>query len=103
MDEVYLPGKDEKKNFLPLILIFIFIVIIVMGVVFLMRGNKKIISPIPPKPSFEVIFYTPSPLPATPTSTPSATPKVKKTPSPTPKTATNSAVKVSPSPTAKPT
>ena len=108
MDETYLRTRGEKKNFLPLILIFLIIVVIAVAVIFLTRGKKYIVSPIPPKPSFEVVFYTPTPLPVTPSSTPSATPKGKKPTvtlavSVTPKATATPTVKSSPSPTVKPT
>lgn len=52
----------------------------VLAVYFFLTGRKKLLSPLPEAPAFEVIFYTPTPEPES-ISTPSATPKT--TPKPT--------------------
>lgn len=109
MDETYLRPGGEKKRFGPFIVIILVIIVVAALIFFLTRGNKKIVSPIPPKASFEVIFYTPTPFAVSPTSTPSATPKVRKAPTATPaakatpKITLTPTIKSSPSPTVKPT
>lgn len=97
MDDGYIGQRTNKKWLLPLT-----VIAVVVGVSFLifffLINKEKMVSPIPSKPSFEVIFYTPTPGAATPTSTPSATPKVKKAPTVVP------TIKIaSPSPTIKAT
>jgi hypothetical protein len=98
MDNVYLERKNPKKS---LLLIIIILLLLSVGLYLFLQGQKKLVSPVPSKPSFELIFYTPTPGETIPTSTPSATPKVKKTGSPTgtPKPT----FKISITPTAKPT
>lgn len=91
MDENYLGHAKPKKRWGIIFLLVVIILIAVGGIYLWFKGSQKIISPVPPQPSFEVIFYTPTPAPVTPTSSPSATPKVKptiapvKVPSTTPK------------------
>lgn len=66
-------------------------VLIVLGILilagasfyFLSSSSRKMVSPIPPQPSFEIIFYTPTPIPTEEPATPSATPKGKKAPTAT--------------------
>lgn len=108
MEENYI-SQDNSKKWLGVALVVIAGIIIGVVVFLFIKSSRKLISPVPPKPNFEVIFYTPTPGPVSPSATPSATPKVKKalTPTASPK-ATASAtvkptVKASPSPTTKPT
>lgn len=111
MDTTYLKAQEKKP---PVIIILVIIVTLVIlgGLYFWFKGRSKLVSPVPAEPDFEVIFYTPTPSETLPTSTPSATPKVKQVASPTPqattptvkKTASPSAtVKASPKATATPT
>lgn len=81
MDQSYL-GSRQKKLPIPL---FITIGVIIAGgvIFFFATGKNELISPLPKQPSFEVVFYTPTPGAVTPTATPSATPKVKPTAAPT--------------------
>ncbi len=83
MDENYLGHAKPKKRWGIIFLLVVILLITAGGIYMWFKGNQKIISPVPPQPSFEVIFYTPTPAPVTPTSTPSATPKVKPTTAPT--------------------
>jgi hypothetical protein len=71
---------------------------VVAGVIFYSSKSKKLLSPLPEAPDFEVVFYTPVPEGTTPTSTPSATPKGQKSGSTPTVKPTN---KPSVSPTAK--
>lgn len=97
MEEAYV--DQRPKNWLPLLAVIGIFILISGGVFLWVKASQKLVSPIPPKPSFEVIFYTPSPLPASPTSTPSGTlvPR-KKTVKPT-----ATPVEEKPTPTKKPT
>jgi hypothetical protein len=109
MDEAYLRPSGEKRRWGRFLLLVLVVLIVAASIFFLVGRGKKIISPVPPKASFEVTFYTPTPLPISPSSTPSATPKGKKAPSATPsvkvtpKATATPTVKSSPSPTVKPT
>jgi hypothetical protein len=78
MDQQFLRERDSGSKWNVLLIIFGIIVLVITVVLFIMKGDRKIISPIPPKPDFEVIFQTPVPSFTEPTSTPSATPKLKK-------------------------
>ena len=108
MHDGYYGGRRQS----PIIYIvgaIIFVVILVGGVImYVLNRNKPIVSPVPPKPSLEIIFYTPTPEMASPTSSPSATPKltptgkaVKLKPSPTPEEKPSPTGKVSPTPTGR--
>lgn len=102
MDQSYL-GSRQKKWPIPLFVTMG--VIIVGGVIFFFATRKsELVSPVPKQPSFEVVFYTPTPGVITPTFSPSATPKVKSISSPLPKPTkgVTPSVKPSPSPTTKP-
>lgn len=109
MEETYVGEKSRNWPFFLGILVVL--ILIVVGVFLWLAGSKKLVSPVPPKPSFEVIFYTPTPGPVTPSATPSATPKGKKAPTNTPKPSPKATiaptvkptVKASASPTAEPT
>lgn len=72
---------EEKPKRWGLLLVIVGVALVVGGGVYLLFGGKaSFISPIPAEPSFKVIYFTPTPGPVTPSSTPSATPKVKATP-----------------------
>ena len=98
MDSSYLDRR--RPNYLALIIPLLIIVLVVGGVYLYMKGRQGLISPVPPTPSFEVIFMTPTPEQLSPTASPSATPKVTAKPtsakSPTPSKASATG---SPSPT----
>lgn len=67
-----------------IVLISVALALIIFGIIYLfLGGQNKFVSPVPAEPSFKVIYYTPTPGPITPSSTPSATPKVKKAVTPT--------------------
>lgn len=66
----------RQQNFWPLAALILIVLIIAISYFWISR-NEGIVSPVPPKPSFQIIYYTPTPGMTTPTSTPSATPKVK--------------------------
>jgi len=108
MDGAYI-GQKPRKNWLGIIVIVIFIIIISSGVYLWLVGKSKVISPIPEEPSFEMIFYTPTPAESELTSSPSATPKDEGTPKPTAKPTAKPTVKPTvekeeaPTPTEKPT
>lgn len=105
MDETYLSRKP--KNWLGTFAVLLVFILIVAGALIFVGGRKNLVSPIPKEPTFKVIFYTPTPEPVTPTSTPSATPKVKTastaTPKPSPKDTGTPTPKATVSPTVKPT
>ena len=83
MDSFY--RERRKKNWLgPVILIFL-ILSFATGAYFLLGRETVIVSPVPADPAFEVVFITPTPSLASPTSTPSATPKTNVKPTGTPK------------------
>ena len=71
-------------------LILTAVVILLLGGVgyYIFGSTKRFVSPLPEEPSMEIIFYTPTPEPVTPTSSPSATPKAGIKPSPTKKPTT---------------
>ena len=82
--DVNYTGSPPSKNYFGVIIVILVLVVIAASIFFL-TGRKKIISPLPDEPSFEVVFYTPTPSQETPTSSPSATPVEKKSPSATAK------------------
>lgn len=87
--------ENSSRNW-AIILILIVFVLAISGIAYFVFGkSSSIVSPVPAEPSFKVIYYTPTPGPITPSSTPSATPKVKATSAPVPTT------KVSPTVTPK--
>lgn len=77
------------------------------GIYYYLSINSRTVSPFPPKPSFVVVFYTPTPeMELTPTSSPSATPSPKKTQAVPTKSVIASITatpKLSPKPTVSPT
>ena len=83
MNETYLDRKKNSYQWLVWALLIILAVVVLVIGYFWISGKDKMIRPIPAKPSFEVVFYTPTPAESTPTSTPSATPKVKAVVKPT--------------------
>lgn len=83
------------------VVIFLLVIIGLTAYYFLTARNK-LISPLPESPTFEVIFYTPTPPPVT-ISTPSATPKTTPKPAPTGKPKPTVTLAPSLSPTIKPT
>lgn len=102
----------QQKSKTPFIF-FVLVFLAALGLVYLfIQGRNQFVSPVPKEPSFSVIYYTPTPISTTPTSTPSATPKPTKVPvtsaptktvTPTAKASVSPTVTVAPSPTAKPT
>src|SRR3989337_1937828 len=112
MDETYLSRGDKPKNWLGIAFIALFVVAIGAGIYLFFKSREKIVSPVPLQPTFEVVFFTPTPVPASPTSTPSATPRAGRTPTVTPRptgptvtgktSSPTPSVKASPSPTSKP-
>lgn len=74
----------KPKRWGLLLLIIVIVLVISDGLYFLLKGKAKFVTPVPAEPSFKIIYYTPTPGPVTPSSTPSATPKVKKAPASTP-------------------
>ncbi|OGG02940.1 hypothetical protein A2W14_02025 [Candidatus Gottesmanbacteria bacterium RBG_16_37_8] len=82
MDVSYLGNRNNKNFMLPVIIVVV--VILLAGVGFVVfKSRSKFISPLPDEPAVEIIFYTPTPEPVTPTSSPSATPRSQKKASPT--------------------
>lgn len=72
---------DDRKNWGVILLSLFAAIIVIAGAWYLILGSKQqLVSPVPAEPSFKVIYYTPTPGPITPSSTPSATPKVKAAP-----------------------
>lgn len=119
MREQYYGDEPPRRRWiLPIIIIGILLLIGAAYSWFTM-GKSDLVYPVPPKADFEVIYYTPSPEPVTPTSSPSATPTGSKkkaaataTPKPTAKAtakptvagaATESATKATATPTGKTT
>lgn len=109
MDTYYNP-REKRNSWLPVVLILMVFLIIGYGAYLAFGQNKKVLSPIPAKPDFELIFYSPTPSESVPTMTPTVTPKQKKgtAAAPTPTTAAKSSsptptVKATPKPTVKPT
>src|SRR3989344_4611114 len=98
MDTSYLDRR--RPNYLALIIPLLIIVLFIGCVYLYIKSRQGLISPVPPTPSFEVIFMTPTPEQLSPTASPSATPKVTAKPtsakSPTPEKASTTG---SPSPT----
>lgn len=100
MEETYLGKRKNSRQWLFWVLLII-LAVVVFGILFYwIFGRDRMIRPIPAKPSFEVVFYTPTPAESTPTSTPSATPKVKAVvkPTTTPKPKATSTPSLSPTP-----
>ncbi|OGG20640.1 hypothetical protein A3D03_00400 [Candidatus Gottesmanbacteria bacterium RIFCSPHIGHO2_02_FULL_40_13] len=106
MNETYLDRKKNSNLWLVWTLLIILVVVVLVIGYFFINGKDRMIRPIPAKPSFEVVFYTPTPGETIPTSSPSATPKVKATVKPTaapkltvtPKPTVTVAPKLSPTP-----
>lgn len=95
---------QEKSQKWGLILIILAVAILAGGgIYYFLKGKPKFVSPIPAEPSFKVIYYTPTPGPVTPSSTPSATPKVKATPAKVVPTKSETTPTVTPKATATPT
>lgn len=69
--------ESSANRWAYIILIITVLFILIGGLYLYFSGKQKFISPVPPTPGFKVVYYTPTPGEATPTSTPSATPKVK--------------------------
>lgn len=100
MEETYLGKRKNSTQWLFWVFLIILAVVILVIGYYWFAGRDRMIRPIPAKPSFEVVFYTPTPAETTPTSTPSATPKVKATAKPTvtPKPKATSTPALSPTP-----
>src|SRR3989344_3562082 len=77
MDTTYSSSRNNRNFKLPAVLILIVVLLGGAGY-FALNASSKFISPLPDTPAVEIIFYTPTPEPVTPTSSPSATPKVAK-------------------------
>jgi hypothetical protein len=100
MDTTYLGSKPNSKGLAILIFVGVIILVIGGGAYLYFKGKQQMVSPIPPEPTFQEIFYTPTPPEMSPTSTPSATPKGKKSPTPSPKATATPKVTVTPKTTA---
>jgi len=75
MDLSYSQGERRKKRMLlPLFLAGV-VLLIASGGILALSNRKELVSPLPEQPALEMIFYTPTPLPLSPTGSPSATPK----------------------------
>lgn len=106
MEETYLGKRKNSNLWLVWVLLIILAVVVLVVGYFWISGKDRMIRPIPAKPSFEVVFYTPTPAESTPTSSPSATPKVKAVVKPTaapkltatPKLTVTATPKLSPTP-----
>lgn len=73
MDSTYSLKRERNYRWLFLVA---GLVLILGGAGYLIFGRSgNLISPLPDTPAVEIIFYTPTPEPVTPTSSPSATPK----------------------------
>lgn len=83
MEASYLDRRRPK--YLVIVLPILVIALLVGGVIFWLKNRQSIISPVPPTPSFEVIFMTPTPEPVSPTATPSATLKTSEGATSTPR------------------
>ncbi|MCL4339345.1 hypothetical protein M1271_06685 [Patescibacteria group bacterium] len=90
--------NGSLRNFI----IIIILLVIIGGSLLFIKSRAKMVSPVPPQPNFQVIYYTPTPGTTSPTSTPSATPKVKSpTSTPVPKPKVSPTKEVQPSPTSQ--
>jgi hypothetical protein len=98
----YSTNSSSKLRFIFLTL-FVLAVVAAGGVYFMTRPKNQILSPLPKAPSFQIIFYTPTPVESLPTSTPSATPKVKAGPTTKPTTKPTPKPTTVITPTSKPT
>ena len=82
MDTTYSVNRNNRNFKWPIILLGL--AILLGGVGYLIFGkSSNFISPLPETPAVEIISYTPTPEPVTPTSSPSATPKSAKKPTAT--------------------
>ena len=75
MDTTYSLNRTGRSLKWPVL--FGIILLLLGGVGYFVFGrNDRFISPMPETTAVEIIFYTPTPEPVTPTSSPSATPKI---------------------------
>lgn len=97
METSYSLERGNRNFKWPLFIGFILVVVALAG--YLAFGlSRKFISPLPDEPAMEIIFYTPTPEPVTPSASPSATSKSASNPTPTrkPTLAPTTAVNASP-------
>lgn len=80
--------QSQTSKWTAVVVVLMIVFIIVGGGYLYIKSGENLVSPVPREPSFQVIFYTPTPGETTPTSTPSATLKPdesKKAPTSIPK------------------
>ena len=53
------------------------VLLLIAGSILAVSNRRKFLSPLPETPAYDIIFYTPTPEPLTPTSSPSATVKAE--------------------------
>ncbi len=95
--------EQSSKRWGLLLAVVAVVLILGGGFYFFFGGKQKYISPVPVEPSFKVIYYTPTPAIVIPSSTPSATPKVKAVPTKPAPTKAEASPTVTPKATATPT
>ncbi|KKS47974.1 hypothetical protein A3J20_00905 [Candidatus Gottesmanbacteria bacterium RIFCSPLOWO2_02_FULL_42_29] len=75
MDVSY--NQSRKKSFLVPLVLALIVLLLIAGSILAVSNRRKFLSPLPETPAYEIIFYTPTPEPLTPTSSPSATVKAE--------------------------
>lgn len=96
MDVSYNQGR--KKSFLLPLVLALIVLLLIAGAILAVSNRRKLLSPLPETPAYEIIFYTPTPEPLSPTSSPSATVTSK----PSPKATVTGSLSASPSATLTP-
>ncbi len=94
--------EEKSRKWGLLVILVIIVLVAIAGLYFLFGGKNKLVSPVPEEPSFKVTYFTPTPGPITPSSTPSATPKVKAAPTKPAPTKADLSPTVTPKVTASP-
>ena len=75
MDVSY--NQSRKKSFLVPVILMLIVLLAIAGAILAVSNRRKLLSHLPETPAYEIIFYTPTPEPLSPTSSPSATPKAE--------------------------
>jgi len=75
MDVSY--NQSRKKSFLVPLVLALIVLLLIAGSILAVSNRRKFLSPLPETPAYEIVFYTPTPEPLSPTSSPSATVKAE--------------------------